>query len=92
MKDDDVNEIVEAVHLWAEAHPARDTPFIQLGRGVTLTPREMAEAIADPDSPHGKLLLEMVQEGQRVFPLHEILNDLMPEEQRHVLHSTGYTS
>jgi hypothetical protein len=92
MTGNDVKKIVQAMHLWAERHPAPNKPFAELGLGEALSPREMADAVADSGNERGQLLLRIIQAGAERFSLEAILEDLAPEGQSHVRDSSGSSS
>jgi hypothetical protein len=92
MTGNEVKKIIQAMYLWAERHPAPNKPFIELGLGQALTPREMAEAVNDFKDERGKLLLQIIEAGAERFTLEEILEDLAPEGQGDVYHSAGNSS
>ncbi|MFI7408579.1 hypothetical protein ACIBU0_07935 [Streptomyces sp. NPDC049627] len=93
MTDGDMKKIVQAMHLWVERHPSPDKPFIQLGFGEALTPRQMADAVADhSNNEAGQLLLRMIEAGAEKYSLEDILHDLAPEGQGDVFDSAGDAS
>jgi hypothetical protein len=74
-------QVTEALSLWAENHPYRDLPIIQLADGSELTPRDMAIAASEPESQRGRLLYRVFatalipDEVESAETLEEILID-----------------
>ena len=72
-------QIAETLRPWAESHPYPDSPLIQLADGSELSPRDMARAVAEPDSQKGSLLYRVFAAGtieddvERPESLEEIL-------------------
>ncbi len=81
-------QIAETLHAWAEVHPRRDLPIVALMDGSELTPLEMADAVGNPNSPRGQLLLRVFAAGlipdnvERPETLEEILSDYQEDTRR----------
>jgi hypothetical protein len=57
------HQIEQTLKVWANVHPCPDLPVIQLADGSELTPRDMAAAVADPESRRGRLLYRVFAKG-----------------------------
>jgi hypothetical protein len=55
--------IVETLQRWAAVHPRRNLPLLGFLDGSELTPAEIAEAVASPESPRGQFLLRVFAAG-----------------------------
>ena len=78
--------IAETMRAWAESHPSRNLPIIQLADGSELTPLDMAVAAAEPDSRRGRLLYRVFAAGlieDKIEPL-ETLEDILLDYWRDV--------
>lgn len=53
--------IAETLRAWAEVHPRRDLPLLELADGSQLTPRTMAAAAGEPRSRAGEYVLTMFE-------------------------------
>lgn len=78
--------IAATLYDWAKAHPRPDLPIIQLGDQSELTPRDIANAAAEPDSPRGRMLLRvfaiglMADDAEPRETLEQILSDFVSDE------------
>jgi hypothetical protein len=57
--------LAETLGAWAEVHPRRHLPLIQLADDSELTPIDLAHAAAEPDSSHGQLIQRVFSNGLR---------------------------
>src|SRR5438034_10065064 len=55
--------IVTTLVRWAEAHPRRDIPLIQFADGSEMTPRDIARALVESESPRGQMLFRVFAAG-----------------------------
>jgi hypothetical protein len=65
--------IAKTLNEWAKYHPRPMLPIIQLADGSELTPSNIANAVAEPDSYRGRLVY-------RVFAAGLIEDDVEPPE------------
>jgi hypothetical protein len=63
LNDEQRGRIVETLGAWASVHPRRNLPIVGLADGSELTPLDMANAVADPDSPRGQHLFRVFAAG-----------------------------
>lgn len=57
------HEIAKTLRVWADYHPYRNLPIIELADGSELTPESMALAAAEPDSRRGRLIYRLFAVG-----------------------------
>ena len=88
LHDEERGQIVETLTEWARVHPRRNLPMVGLADGSELTPQDMADAVADPDSPRGEHLFRVFAAGligdevERPETLGEILDDYRKDTAR----------
>ena len=61
LDDEQRYRLAEALSYWAEVHPRADVALIQVAYGSELTPRDLAAAAREPDSPRGRLVLRVYE-------------------------------
>jgi hypothetical protein len=88
LNDEERERIVETLTAWARVHPRRNLPIVGLADGSELTPQDMANAVADPNSPRGQHLFRVFATGliadevERPETLDEILDDYRKDTAR----------
>jgi hypothetical protein len=80
------NMIARTLGDWVKSHPHPDSPIIQLGDQSELSPRDIAKAAAEPNSPRGRTLLRVFAIGltsdnaEPAETLEQILSDFVNDE------------
>ena len=64
-----LDELASAYSEWAAAHPRSDRPYMAIVDGAELTPREMAEALRDRESPWHDAVVGIFEVGISGFNL-----------------------
>jgi hypothetical protein len=80
MKRNEEHRLIEAVTVWAEAHPTPNLPVLAFGNGRELTPRQIATHMRKRDEIGERLFQIFDSAGARVG-IDEVIQDLFAEAQ-----------
>ena len=75
LTSEQIARLADALREWARRHPEPDTPVLEFAGATPLSPREIANAVAQL-SEDGRNFVRMVEFGQEVVPFEGILAGL----------------